>query len=142
MNGYFTIYHLADTRGEWLEAQGATARLIERTPWRWVIDIDESAPNATLLLKMSYYPLWRTQISDRTLPMDANRYGLQEVALPAGGPYTLEVIYREGWPEWSGLLISLLCLVVAGCLLYPKSKRWTKERGNSHFVNVRYSCMC
>jgi hypothetical protein len=122
-NDYFTIYHLAETYGEWIEAQGATARLVERTPRRWVIDIADSNPNATLLLKMSYYPLWRARASGQPLPITADAYGLQEITLPAGGPYTIEVVYREGWPEWTGLLISLFSLLTVSWLLYPQRKR-------------------
>jgi hypothetical protein len=117
-NDYFLLYHLVDSQGDWLEAQGAKATLVERTPLRWRIEIAESAPSATLLLKMSEYPLWRAEVDGQLLPIKANADGLQEITLPPGGPYTLEVSYRQGWPEWSALLLSIGSLILIALLLY------------------------
>jgi len=38
---------------------------------------------------------------------------MQQIALPAGGPYTVTLAYREGWPEWGGLAASVAALAVA-----------------------------
>ncbi|MCC6456528.1 MAG: hypothetical protein IT328_16350 [Caldilineaceae bacterium] len=121
-NDYFSIYHLANTEGSWFEAQGATAHLSERAPLRWVIQIDQSSAGATLLLKMAHYPLWRAQISSQPVPIIATADGLQQIQLPAGGPYTLEVTYREGSPEWTGLLISLAVLFLTLWLLFRRKQ--------------------
>jgi hypothetical protein len=111
-NDHFALYHLATNPGDWIEAQGANASLVERSARRWVIAIDESAPNATLLLKMSHYPLWRASANGQPLPVTATAEGLQLIDLPSGGPYTLEVAYREGFAEWSGLAISLTAVLL------------------------------
>ena len=87
--------------GDWIEAHGANAKLVERTARRWAIEVQESSPNATLLLKMSHYPLWQAYIDGQPVPLTANADGLQELTLPEGGPYTLEVLYREGLPEYA-----------------------------------------
>ncbi|HXF61960.1 MAG TPA: hypothetical protein VNK95_10095, partial [Caldilineaceae bacterium] len=124
-NGYFTLYHLTGA-SDWIEAQGATARLLERTPHRWTIAVDESEPGAQLTLKMGHYPLWRAAIvtpSEQALSLTANPYGLQTVALPPGGPYTLQVVYRAGWLEWSGLALSLASLSLAAGLVAARVAR-------------------
>lgn len=122
-NGHFFIYHLHTDGGAWLESSGARAEVIERTPRRWLIQVQESAPQARLLLKMSHYPLWQAHINGQVLPIEANDQALQELDLPAGGPYLLEVVYREGSIEWTGLLLSLLTLAgMAGLLLSPRPR--------------------
>jgi hypothetical protein len=119
-NSAFSIYHLASNSGAWVEAEGASAQLIERTARRWRIEIAQSAPNATILLKMSHYPLWRASANGSELPLQPTAEGLQRFTLPEGGPYTLEVIYREGLAEWSGLAITIVTLLITLYLLaYP-----------------------
>lgn len=122
-NDAFTIYHLTTSNGEWIEGRGATARLVERSARRWVIEVDDSTPDATLLLKMSYYPLWHAQIDGKDIPLVGNANALQEVTLPAGGPYTLEVVYREGLPEWSGLILSTVTFLLTLTLLFRRMKQ-------------------
>jgi hypothetical protein len=116
-NDFFTIYHLASNSGEWISAQGATIRLLERSARRWVLEVQQSDANAKLLLKMSHYPLWQASMDGQSLPLIATADSLQEITLPAGGPYTVEIRYREGSPEWIGLIISLFCLLLI--LLLP-----------------------
>jgi hypothetical protein len=130
-NGYFTFYHLTGAPSDWIEAQGATARLVERSPRRWTIVVDASTPGATLTLKMTHYPLWRAVVDNRPIPLAANRYGLQEVTLPPDAPYTLEVVYGAGWPEWVGHVVSMASLVAVGLVigqgmlarLHPRARR-------------------
>jgi hypothetical protein len=117
-NDYFTIYHLNDNAGDWIETSGASARLVERSARRWVIEVQESSSNATLLLKMSHYPLWQARVNGHALPLTATADGLQEIALSEGGPYTIEVTYREGLFEWAGLFISIAGLFLMAVLLY------------------------
>ncbi len=116
-NDYFSIFHITGTNGEWIEAQGADVQLVERSARRWIIDVQQSEPNATLLLKMSHYPLWQGYIDGIPLPLTANANGLQELTLPEGGPYRFEVLYREGLPEYAGLAISIASLLLGALLL-------------------------
>lgn len=126
-NGSFTLYHLtaaAGVSGGWIDAAGAAARLVERSPRRWVITVDEQTPGATLTLKMAHYPLWRAQAAGRALPIYPTPNGLQQIALPGGAPYTLEVVYRAGWAEWLGAALSAASLLLAGALLWPRGPAW------------------
>ena len=124
-NDAFTIYHLTTSNGAWIEAHGATVRLVERTARRWVIEVAESTPDAKLLLKMSYYPLWHAQVNGKEIPLVANANALQEVTLPAEGPYTLEVVYREGLSEWSGLFLSIATFLLSTAMLLRRPKQLT-----------------
>lgn len=81
-NDAFVIYHLAISNGASIEAHDATASLVERTARRWVIDISKSTPGATLLLKMSHYPLWHAQVNGVEIPLTANANGSESACPP------------------------------------------------------------
>jgi hypothetical protein len=121
-NGSFTLYHLTAAAGDsggWVNADGAEARLVERSPRRWRIAVDEQTPGATLTLKIAHYPLWRAQAAGRMLPIASTPDGLQQIALPGGAPYTLEVAYQEGWAERLGAALSVASLLLTVALLWP-----------------------
>jgi hypothetical protein len=121
-NEAFTLYHLTGAPGDWIETQGAMARLVERSPRRWVVAVEQAAPGARMALKLTHYPLWRAAANGRPLLTRTNALGLQEVDLPAGAGYHLELSYREGLIEWSSLLLSLGAFALAGWLLRPKRR--------------------
>jgi hypothetical protein len=116
-NDFFTIFHLVSNNGDWVKPEGATAHLVERTARRWLIEVEQSNANATLLLKMTDYPLWQARVNGNRIPITATEEGLQQIALPEGAPYTLEVTYEEGVPEWIGLAISFASLLLCALLL-------------------------
>jgi hypothetical protein len=122
-NSGFVLYHLTGNSSTWVEAQGPTVSLLERHPLHWRIAVESSAANATLLVKMAHYPLWQAQAEGNTLRIVPTREGLQEIVLPPGGPYTVELTYRYGVAEWSGLLITVLSVLVIGWLFLPRPTR-------------------
>jgi hypothetical protein len=119
-NETFTLFHLVSNPGGWIAADDASVELVERTPLRWTIRVDSSAPGATMLLKMSHFPLWQARTGSDTPPIRATIEGLQAVTLPEGAPYTVEIEYRPGRWEWSGLMISVLGLLALAALLWPR----------------------
>lgn len=119
-NSHFALYHVLDTTPAWVEAEGVEVSLVERDARRWVIQVDRAAAGASLTAKMAYYPLWRADASGRRLEIAPDRHGMQQIALPAGGPYTVTLAYREGWPEWGGLAASVAALAVALLLWFRK----------------------
>ena len=135
-NGYFVLYHVVDTAPAWVEAHGARASLIERSARRWVIQVDGAEAGATLTAKMAFYPLWRADAGGRRLAVVSNRYGMQQIGLPAGGPagspagdpFTVTLEYHEGWPEWGGLAVSIGALAAA-LLLWLTNPGAGRERG-------------
>ena len=114
-NSHFALYHVLDTAPAWVEAEGAEVSLVERDARRWVIRVDRAGAGATLTAKMAYYPLWSAEAGGQRLEVAPDRYGMQQIALAAGGPYTVTLAYHEGWPEWGGLAASIVAL--AGALL-------------------------
>ena len=121
-NGYFYLYHITAPSGAWVEADGTAVDLLERNPRHWLIEVQPHSKPVTLTLKMSHYPLWRASVNGQPVPITMDAYGLQQITLPprmsaTPTPYQVEVIYREGWPEWSGLLLSLGTLLLVGLLL-------------------------
>lgn len=117
-NDHFVIYHLVESTGEWVAPQNAVARLTEKSGRRWVIEVDQSAPNATILLKMSHYPLWTATVNGQRLPLTITPDSLQILQLPELAPYTVEIEYREGVYEWSGLAITIATILAFATFLY------------------------
>jgi hypothetical protein len=122
-NDFYVLYHVVTNPGEWFEARGARVDLVERSARRWVFHVKESSPNATLLLKMSHFPLWQAHVGDQSVPLTATPDALQSVTLPEGAPYTLTVTYREGSAEWAGLAITLASLLLVAYLLLRRADR-------------------
>ncbi len=119
-NSHFALYHVLDATPAWVEGEGAEVSLVERDARQWVIRIDWAAAGASLTAKMAYYPLWRAQADGQRLEVAPDRYGMQQIALPAGGPYTVTLAYRESWPEWGGLAVSIAALAGALRLWFRK----------------------
>ncbi len=122
-NGHFYLYHRLDAQPAWIEGSHADVRLLERSPRRWVIRVDNATAGATLTARMAIYPLWRADADGRSLTITPNEYGMQEIGLPAGGPYTVTLAYREGLAEWGGLLITLLAIGAAVLLVWKSARR-------------------
>jgi hypothetical protein len=83
---------------------------------------------------MAAYPLWRAQADGRPLAVRRNRYVMQWVELPAGGPYTVTFSYQEGWPEWAGLIVTACGLLLVAALLsgrWPAALQRTTKAGRS-----------
>lgn len=116
-NGYFFLYHVEADPPSWIAAHAATAQLTQRSPRQWRVAVEEAQPGATLTVKMAPYPLWRAEVAGRPLTIHADRYAAQWVELPVGGPYTVTFSYREGWPEWAGLILTVLGLLAMAALL-------------------------
>ncbi len=122
-NGHFVLYHVLDTAPAWVEADGAEVHLVERDARRWVIQVDRAGAGASLTAKMAFYPLWRADAGSQRLPITPNPYGMQQIELPAGGPYTVTLAYREGWPEWAGLIATVGALSAAAFLWLRRTVR-------------------
>ena len=117
-NSYFVIYHLVENTGEWIAPENAVARLTEKRARRWVIEVEQSGPDATLLLKMGHFPLWQATLNGQSLPLSMTSESLQELLLPVGGPYSVVLDYREGFYEWSGLVITITTILALAAVLY------------------------
>jgi hypothetical protein len=121
-NDHFSLYHLASNDGLWFEASGASATLIERTARRWVIDIRNAEPNALLQLRQAHYPLWQATVNGNNIPIWATPESLQLIQLPAEDAYTLEVAYREGTAEWTGLAVTVGSILIAAPLIFRRRR--------------------
>ena len=119
-NGHFVLYHVAGTAPAWVEADGAEVSLVERDARRWVVQVHRADAGASLTAKMAFYPLWRADARGERLQITPNQYGMQQIELPAGGPYTVTLAYRESWPEWAGLIATAVSLAVVVLLWFRK----------------------
>ena len=122
-NGHFVLYHVLDTAPAWVDAEGAEVSLDERDARRWVVRVDQADAGASLKAKMAFYPLWRADSGGERLKITPNQYGMQQIELPAGGPYTVTLTYREGWPEWAGLIATVGALTAAAFLWFRRAVR-------------------
>lgn len=131
-NGHFFLYRVVDASPAWITAEGAEARLVARSSHRWMIVVDRASEDAILKVKLAFYPLWHASVDGRPIPVRAGRRALTEVVLPPGGPYTVILRYRTGWPERAGWAITglgfLTILVVYGKRTVRQTERW---RSNS-----------
>lgn len=133
-NGHFYLYHVEGDAGSWIAVRNAAASLTARSPRQWRVAVAQAQPGATLTVKMAPYPLWRAEAAGRPLTIRTDRYAVQWVELPVGGPYTVTFTYREGWPEWAGLIGTVLGLGATAALLRgrpPVVRQRTTKVGRS-----------
>lgn len=110
-NGLFTFYTVAGYTPSYVEAQQAGAAVTRYTRREIDVRITEAAPGASLLVKVSYYPLWQAEAQGQPLPVSIDSAGLMQLSLPPGS-YDLHLRYRLGWPELLGEWLSLISLLV------------------------------
>ncbi len=129
-NSTFALFHLASGPETWITAVDADVELVARRPLRWTVQVHTSNPGATLLLKMTEYPLWQAHSNGISIPIHPTPEGLQEIVLPDGAPYQIDITFAPGGWEWSGLLIALAALVVmvAGTIVV-KGRRHNAQPG-------------
>ncbi|HXW01629.1 MAG TPA: YfhO family protein, partial [Anaerolineae bacterium] len=111
-NSLFTLYDVSDYEPAWAEAERAAATVTRYD--RTVIDVEitDAAPNATLLVKVAYFPRWRAEMNGQPLPIQMSDYGLISIDLPPGS-YTVNLRYGPAWPERLGGMISLATVLLA-----------------------------
>lgn len=122
-NNLMTFYNIAGYEPSWVEAEGAIA-IVSRYD-RTAIDVQivEASAGADLLVKVANFPRWQAQAEGQLLPIEMNRFGLMNIALPPGS-YTVHLRYGPSWPERLGSMISwatlLIAMSIVVCWLFPK----------------------
>jgi hypothetical protein len=111
-NGLFTFYEPIGYEPAWVEAKEATATMSRYEKTALEVQINQARPGATLSVKVTYYDLWQAEAEGRSLPIQADPYGLISLSLPPGS-YTVHLRYQPGWPEWLGEIISLMTAIGA-----------------------------
>ena len=90
------------------------ARVLERTPTRWAIEVSAPA-GGTLVVTNAGYPGWEARVDGRRVPVGGGEGRRQEVAVPPGRS-RVELAYRPASFR-AGLLVSFLSLAGAAALL-------------------------
>jgi hypothetical protein len=110
---------------------GGQAHLLELSPERVRVQLTGTSPLSRLKLHVASYPRWRATLAGAELPiatvpvMGADYPVLMEV--PArDGELVLEYVYR--WPDWAGLVLSLLAVPAFAALTYVGRVRWFVTR--------------
>jgi hypothetical protein len=112
----------------WLGAPAALPHPMETGPWRLTL---APAPGGWAPAGVAYYPLWRAAAAGVPLPTRRGAFGDLEVRVPATAT-TIELTYRPGIAEWSGIVLTtlgLLAWVVSGWKVELRAGtggRWTR----------------
>jgi hypothetical protein len=70
---------------------------------------------------VAYSPLWGARVAGATVLTRRDDFGMLEVEAPAGSAFTLELEYRPGVAEWTGLTISGLAAL--GLITFGLARR-------------------
>ena len=106
----------------WLGAPAPLPQPLGSGRWRMTV---EAASDGWASAGVAYYPLWRAAAAGHSLPTRRGTFGDLEVRLPAGTT-AIELGYRPGAPEWTGLALTAsgalawLALGVAPALLHRR----------------------
>jgi hypothetical protein len=123
----FVLYRVLDPAPGLVEADHATASLVEAGPTALRVHVADAAPGAVLHLRITDYPLWQVAVGEGTLPHYPDDLGLMTVPLPPG-TYDLSLRYRPGFAErlgaWISLGTALLALAVLAYLGIAASSRY------------------
>ncbi len=127
-NGFFFVYRLKDSAGEWLDAQNATVDVVDMQDDRMVLRVRVAQENASIRVKVYAYPLWQAQTEKgQTLAITPDETALMQIALPRGEDYTVTLRYAEGVIEKLGNWVS----VISGGLLIIVALVARIKRSNS-----------
>lgn len=74
---------------------------------RWLLTLTPT-PDGWVSARTTYYPLWHASVGGAPLPTRRGRFGDLEVQLAGDGPRAVELVYRPGVAEISGIVISVL----------------------------------
>jgi hypothetical protein len=87
---------------------------------RWREEI-AAHPGGWMSSGVAYSPLWRARVAGATVLTRRDDLGMLEVEAPAGSALTLELEYRPGVAEWTGLTISGLAAL--GLITFGLARR-------------------
>ena len=79
-------------------------------PGRWQIAL-ATEKEGWVSAALAYYPLWRATAGGTVLPTRRDSAGQLEVRLPPGRT-VVDLTYRPGAPEWTGLALSALGVII------------------------------
>jgi hypothetical protein len=68
-------------------------------------------PGGWMSSGLAYSPLWQARIAGAVVPTRQDDLGMLEVEAPAGSRLTLELEYRPGVAEWTGMALSGLAVL-------------------------------
>ncbi len=119
-NDLFVVYRVLDSEPGLVEADRATATLLEEGPSAMRVSVSGAGSGASLHVRITDYPLWEVTAGDVVLPHHADDLGLMVVPLPAG-TYEVDLRYRPGAAErvgaWISLAAAALWVALLGCSL-------------------------
>ena len=115
-NDLFVVYRVLDPEPGLVEADLATATLLEEGPSALRVSVSGAGAGASLFVRITDYPLWEVTAGDVVLPHHADDLGLMVVPLPAG-TYEVDLRYRLGSAERVGAWISLAAAALWVALL-------------------------
>ncbi|MEW6096581.1 MAG: hypothetical protein AB1567_08655 [bacterium] len=81
------------------------------------IKVFEAKQKTQLIVKISYYPLWKAYLNNRLLKITQDKIGLVKIEVPEGKDYIIKLKYEDGLVEQLGWIITLLALVSIPILL-------------------------
>ena len=92
----------------WMGPPATLPQLVGRDRWQITLATETEAWVSAML---AYYPLWRATAAGTALPTRRGTAGQLEIRLPPGRT-VVDLTYRPGLPEWTGLTLTALGLAI------------------------------
>ncbi len=109
---WYFLYRVKDYQPSVVEARNAQATLMQQTPTRLRVRITQATSQATLTLKMAYYPLWTACTADAScLPVRSDELGRLTIDLREGES-DLTIEYRDDAAQTLGMWISIIATAI------------------------------
>ncbi|MFN8534228.1 MAG: hypothetical protein U0556_11865 [Dehalococcoidia bacterium] len=113
---FYNVYRVKGYQPTLAEGRGATVRATVAPPGV-VLQVDSAQQGAEVLLKQTYFPLWRADSTGGEVVVEPDEIGLTRLRLPAGSGYQVTLRYQPGMAERAGQVISAMAVLVLGGLL-------------------------
>ncbi|UCD54930.1 MAG: hypothetical protein JSV93_05290 [Candidatus Omnitrophota bacterium] len=113
--GPFSIFRLKNFKNEWIKFKGdATYKKITFKNQHIQFHINNKSADNEAFIKISYHPLWRGRLNNKSVRIERDKYELMKISLPDKGDYELELLFSSFNRLWAS--VSLLTLMGIGLL--------------------------
>lgn len=117
--GRFCLFDVAGYKACLLDYDTAkvNAQMIKGKMDEIILKVLEATQTTQIMVKISYYPLWKAYLGNTRLKINQDEFGLIKIEVPKGKNYLVNLKYEDGLAEQIGWIITLLALIGIPVLL-------------------------